>query len=335
MPRPSSYAEYADRLVRGDGNTTDDIQKALQVTLGGPLGWYELASGKKIASNYVQDALDWHPDNFTELFNEEDVYNSLSDEDWKNLRKMDPQSRLDWVKARKTQIAPELAAKADAKKKADTQAQEEAEFQKWRKDTMVRLDAFSKEMGMPVEELIRRGDLGVMNAGNDARVASGNAAYAAGLGGGGVSSMNTQRAVTDAQSKYQLQRQGLGLGATNSLLSNMGQMAHSNEATRQYEQGMNLQLQQANELARQRQHAEGQGKQAGMFGLAGGIIGGAYTGSMAGASAGYQLGSGLGGQMYGQYNPKPLTYPGGNSSPGSGSSGLGGWNSRNRYGGSQ
>lgn len=232
---------------------------------------------------------------------------------------------LDYLRKNRSQYAGSFQTPQDAAAKA--QVDKEAAFQQWRQSTMQRLDAFSKEMGLPVEELIKRGDLGVMNAGNNAISSAGSAAYGAGLDSGGVSSMNTQRAVTDAQSKYQLARQGLGLQATQGLLGEMGNMAHETEDTRRYEQGLNMSLQQANEQARQMRFAQGQQQTSQIFGAVGGAAG-AYFGGPAGASAGYNLGSGLGGAAYGQYRPNNLTYP-----SGSRGGGLGG--GRNPYGGSQ
>lgn len=210
---------------------------------------------------------------------------------------------------------------------AQAEKQKEAEFQAWRMSTMQRLDAFSKEMGMPVEQLIARGDLGIKNAGNTGRNLAGTAAYGAGLGDGGISNLNTQRAVTDAQSKYQMQRQQMGLNATQGLLGEMGNMSHDREDTRRYEQGMNMSLQQAQEQARQMQFAQKQQQNSQLWGTIGGVAGGIYGGP-AGAAAGQALGSGLGGQMSGTYKPTYMQYPSGRPTSG----GLGGGN---RYGGSQ
>jgi hypothetical protein len=273
-----------------------------------------------------------------------DVYSQMDERQWTELKGLSAVAQRNWIRTRANELKTGTgkprgvfqshrnlgdAQDPEADPAAAEQANNEAAYQKWRKDTMMRLDAFSKEMGMPVEELIKKGDLGVMNADKAATSAAGSASYGAGLGGGGVSSMNTQRAVTDAQAKYQLQRAGLGMQATTSLLGSMGQMAHENEDIRRYEQGMNLQMQNANEQLRQRQYAEGKGQQTALFGLAGGVVGGMYGGP-AGAAMGSQLGSGLGGMTYKQYTPQGFTYPKGSSATGSG--GLGG---KNPYGGSQ
>ncbi len=284
------------------------------------------------------------------------VYSQMDKQQWDELAGKQPDYQRQWIETRKrwlkqghddqgnpvkpgtfydpqtgqSGLSPEeQAAKAAQDKDIADGKAKEAAFQKWRADTMTRLDSFSKEMNMPVEELIKRGDLGVMNAGRNATSQAGSAAYGAGLGGGGVSSMNTQRAVTDAQSKYQLQRAQIGLGATNSLLGNMSDMAHSGEDTRRYEQGMNLQLQQAAEQQRQLAFSQKQAQAGKTMGLIGGGIGMMYGGPQ-GAAMGQSLGQGLGASSAGSYTPQGFSYPSGSSSPGSG--GLGG---RNPYGGSQ
>lgn len=241
---------------------------------------------------------------------------------------------LDYLKANKDKYSGifDTPESQKARADADRQQQEEAAYQQWRMKTMQRLDAFSKEMGMPVEELIKRGDLGVMNAGRTATTAAGNAAYGAGLGNTGISSMNTQRAVTDAQAKYQMGRQQLSLQATQGLLGEMGNMAHEREDTRRYEQGMNLQLQGAREQANQMRYAQNQQMLSQGLGIVGGVAG-AYFGGPAGASIGYNIGSGLGGMAAGGYRPTNLSYPSGTYRPGSG--GLGRYGGRNNFGGSQ
>lgn len=314
-----------------------------------PIGWAwgGLSGGKK---DPVQAALDGGQDYGDVPWTDNDamVYSQMDQDQWNELQGLRQENQKQWIKNRALELATgkgrpagkfwnpqtgqtEAGTDPRAGMDAKAQAAKEAAFQQWRQNTMQRLDAFSKEMGMPVEELIKRGDLGVMNAGNNAISSAGSAAYRAGLDSGGVSSMNTQRAVTDAQAKYQLQRQQLGLSATQGLLGEMGNMAHEGEDTRRYEQGMNLQLQQANEQARQRAFGEGQARQGQMFGMIGGLAGGMYAGPQ-GAAFGSQLGQGLGGYSYGQYKPHNMSYPGGSTAPGSGGYGLGG---NNRYGGSQ
>ena len=309
-----SYENYREGITK-DNNITDTSQRGLEMIFGGPIGWYEAITGKKVLSNNVQDALGWYP-NYEEM-NDKDVYDSMSDSDWKEFRKGNAGDRQNFVNQRKAELAPIKAEKDKQLAAENLSKQKEAEYQKWRKDMMLRLDAVSKEMGMSVEELIRRGDLGVMNAGATARSQAGSAAYRAGLGHGGISAMNTQRAVTDAQAKYQLQRQELGLQATNSLLGQMGQVGQEAEDKRRYEQNLNLQLQAAQEALRQRRHAEGQSN---TFGTIGAVWGG-IKGGPEGAQTGYGLGSAIDKATQPSYSPKPMKYP----------SGLGG----GYYGGSQ
>lgn len=288
---------------------------------------------------------------------DEEVYRQMDKQQWDELANKQTgingnnDAQRAWIEGRKRELASGAgrergtffdyaSGQSGLSPQEETQAKEvnnqkskEEAFQKWRQDTMMRLDDFSKQMNMPVEELIRRGDLGVRNAESNARSDAGSAAFGAGLSSGGVSSMNTQRAVTDAQSRYQLERAGLGLNATNSLMNNMSNMGREQEDIRRYEQGMNMQLQQTNEMARQRSYAEGAGRQSNLFGIAGGVLGAMYGGPLgrtAGATAGYQLGSGLGRATYGEYKPTQMSYPTGNTRYGGGLSG-----GRNPYGGSQ
>lgn len=310
-------------------NNTDYGQQAMAGIFGGPLGWIEAGLGNRFLLNYLTDLTGTTP-SFVEM-NDEDVFNSMTPDDWTEFNHMNDGERRQFVANRKKKLLPELEKRRKAEEEAALQKQKEAEFQKWREDTMKRLDTFSKEMGMPVEELIARGDLGVKNAGATAQNMANQAAMAAGVGGRGLSLANTQRAVTDAQAKYQLQRAQLGSQATQGLLGAMSGMSMEQEARRQYEQNMNLQLQQAQAAAQQQQYLQGQQRSGQMLGMIGGVVGGVYGGPT-GAAAGYQLGSGLGQASYGQgnqYKPYNYSYPSGTSQAGSG--GL----SNTRYGGAQ
>lgn len=262
------------------------------------------------------------------LSKDKEVFMSMSEGDWQSFSKMTTAQQNRWVQQRHK----DLVKQRQADEEEALQKKKEADFQKWREDTMKRLDTFSQEMNMPVEELIRRGDLGVTNAGNTASAQARQAAYGAGMGPRGLSLANSQRAVTDAQAKYQLQRAQLGSQATQGLLGAMSGMSMEQSAQRQYEQNMNLQLQQAQAAALQQQYLQKQQQASGMMGIAGGVIGG-YFGGAAGAQAGYQVGSGLGSYQYGSqnpYQPYQYSYPRGTSQPGSG-----GLSTTSKYGGSQ
>ncbi len=271
---------------------------------------------------------------------DKDVYSQMDAAQWQELGGLRHAQQADWITKRKQELAtgtgrprgvfqswknigqtPDDPAAAAAQAEA---AKKEAAFQQWRQDTMTKLSAYADEMNMPVEQLIAKGDLGVMNAGATGRSMASAAASSADAGLGGLSAKNTQRAVTDAQSKYQLQRSQLGLGATTQLLNTMGQVHGEGEDTRRYEQNMNLQMQQANQQASMMQFAQKQQQQGQLFGMIGGAIGG---------PSGYSIGSGLGQMSAGQYKPSGFSYPQGSSVPGSGGSGLG--NYKNNYGGSQ
>lgn len=329
MPLYDDYKSYQnqakyDDVRRGGGALAGQgkaqWQDAAAAALGGPIGWYEAATGKKVLSNQIH-GLFGDQAAYQEM-NDEEVFKSMSPQDWEAFNKMSPGERLSFVTSRRTQIAVGKAPKPGEQEAAN----KEKQFQEWKMQKMRDLDAFSKQMGMSVQDLIKAGDAGVQAAGANATSQAGAAAYGAGLTGGGVSAMNTQRAVTDAQQRYQMGRQQLGLQATNDLLGQMGQMGRENEDIRRYEQSMNLNLQNAQEQARQRNYAEGMGRQQSMFGLAGGVIGGVYGGPQ-GAAMGYNIGSGVGGMAYQPYTARAPQYPSGQRPQG-----LGGGPT---YGGSQ
>lgn len=250
-----------------------------------------------------------------------DVYSQMDAEQWEELSKLTSVGQRNWIKQRGWDLANgrgrprgkfQSHRNSGQPQQDDAagqgQANDEAAFQQWKMNKMRELDAFSKQMGMSVDQLIAAGDAGVMSAGNEGRSQAGAASFGAGLGQGGISTMNSQRAVADAQQRYQMGRQQLGLQANTELLNQMGQMGRESEDMRRYDNQMGLQMQQMQEAARQRNHAEGLGKQQSLFGLAGGVIGGVYGGPQ-GAALGYNLGSGLGGMGYKPYKAQTPTYP--------------------------
>jgi hypothetical protein len=231
----------------------------------------------------------------------EDVFNSMTDDDWATFKALPQNQQSAYILKRRQDIAAgKVAANAEQER-----VRKEQEYQAWRQQTMVRLDEFSKKMGMSVEELIKAGDAGVIAARNDAASMSGRQ----GLGlTGGVSAANTERAVADAAMRYQLQRQQMGAQATEGLLGQLNTQYLNDEDRRRYEQNMNLQLQSANGAAMAAKYAQAQQQQAGLMGMAGTVLGGIWGGAE-GAKAGGQIGPAFGTYQYGNSNPyQPYQY---------------------------
>lgn len=330
MPLYEDFEGYrsqanADNNRLAGGNTKDDWQRWGKSFLGGPIGIYEGVTGKNVLSDQLLNMVGDTPA-YSEMYDKR-VFDSMGPNDWAMFNKMNAGERLDFVTRRLAKIAGTYGKADAAKASADKNAQDEAAFQQWKMQKMRDLDAFSKKMGMSVEELLQSGDAGIQAATNEGRSSASAAAFGAGLTGGGISGMNTQRAVADAQTRYQMGRQQMGLQANTELLNQMGQMGREAEDMRRYDQGMNIQMQNTQEAARQRNYAEGLGRQQSMFGLAGGVIGGIYGGPQ-GAALGYNLGSGVGGMTYAPYSAKAPTY-----APQRTSYGLGGGSTN--YGGAQ
>lgn len=324
--RTKSWSDYEKRRkYERFGNTGQDIGVGLlRNFIGGPLGQiesaYGLASGKPTAG--INDAIGLgfgDGTTFNDMMNE-DVYNSLSPDEWTAFTKMPSHKQQEFISKRLLEISqrnPEIAAedRAAAREAAKQKSQED-----WRNETMTKLGAFADEMGMSVEQLMQRGDMGIKQVGATGANQAGQAAYAAGLGTGGVSALNTQRAYADAQQNYQLQRKQLGANALSNLGSMQQQQYMNDEDRRRYEQGMNMQMQQAEAQASQQAYQQQQQAAGGTLGMIGGAVG-AYFGGAGGATAGYQLGSSLGQSNYTQnnpYNAYKYSYPRGTSQPGSG-----------------
>lgn len=235
---------------------------------------------------------------------DEGVFMSMSDDDWARFKMMSTREQDAFIEQRRAQI-PDAAK---AKSEADLAAQKEAEYQKWRQDTMRRLDDFSKEMGKPIDQLIREGDLGAISARDTGANMGAQAGYNAGVSGGGLSVANTQRAQTSAGLGYQMQRQQMGAQATQGLLGAMAGVSQEGAQQRAYNDNLNLTLQQAQAAAQQQRYQQASAQSGQTMGLIGAGVG-AYFGGAAGAQAGYGLGSGLGQSSYQNQNPyQPYQY---------------------------
>lgn len=325
--RTKNWADYQAQAGRGGtnggvtgaqtGTTQQDMARAI---LGGPVGWYEAATGKSLLGD--SDPFDGTTLNAGMT---EEIYNSMSPEEWQHFAKLGRAGQQEWIAQRTKELASYNKRKNYVDPAIAEQKAKEEAYQKWRNDVMTRLDDFSKKMGMSVDQLIASGDAGVQAAQNTGL----RAGAAQGLGlSGGLSTLNSQKAAADSMNAYQMQRQQMGLNATSALMGGLQQQYMNDEDRRRYEQGLNLQLQQAQGAAQQQLYNQKLQQSGGTLGLIGAGVG-AYFGGAAGAQAGYSLGSGLGQQQYMQnnpYRPYQYRYP---SSTGGGS-GLGG-----RYGGAQ
>lgn len=203
-------------------------------------------------------------------------------------------------------------------------------YQQWADQVMVRLDDFSKQMGKPLDQLLKEGDLGARSATDMGANQAATQAYGRGLGGGGISALNTQRAALSAGLGYQQNRQAMGLQATQGLMG-----ALQNKSLN--DQQINLQLQNAQANAEAYSAAQHQAMMQAAGSVLGGVAGGVASYAGGGSfSGGYQTGSQIGGGLggiYGAQGYQPYQYRPPTSSPTT-SSGSGGGGS-NHYGGSQ
>lgn len=302
--RTNSWEQYANQRKYDSGRTGQDWGRAI---LGGPVGWGEVANGKGLLGD--NDPFSGTTMNFNMT---EDVYNSMSPEEWAHFAKMSNDEQVAFIQQRRQAVMQGGINKAVGQRdpnspegQARAKAAKDAEYEAWRKQTLTRLDDFSKKMGMSVDQLIQSGDAGVKAAQMTGERAAAQQALAAGAGPGGLSMLNTQKAAADSMNNYQMQRQGMGLQATQSLMGGLQNQYMNDEDRRRYEQGMNLQLQQAQAAAQQQKYMMGQQQASGLGGLVGTGIG-AYFGS---PQAGQAIGSQLGASSYQGSNPyKPYQY---------------------------
>lgn len=331
--RTKDWADYQNfRKTNRVGNTYQDLATfGVRGTLGGIAGQAEgiganasgngSAGGNDLLGIHVGDGTTIN-DNMTE-----DVYNSMSADEWNAFAHMTRAQQDQFIVRRSKEAGKYYNDKRESDKAAAAQAAEEAKYKAWRESALQRLDKFSQEMGKPLDQLLREGDAGAQAATTTGANQAATAAYGRGIGGGGLSTANTQRAFLDAGQGYTLQRQQMGAQATQGLLQGLQGEYMNGEDRRRYEQGLNLQLQQAQAGAYNQQYQQHSQQAGGTLGLIGAGVG-AYFGGAAGAQAGYSLGSGIGSQNYQNQNPyqaPQYKYP---SSTNTGLSG-------GRFGGSQ
>lgn len=303
------YKETAANQAKyGSGGTASDIGSAI---LGGPAGMLSGALGQHNPLTAGGASFGAHLAH-AELANASDgeaLFNAMTDDEANAFEHMDGNQRAAFLAKLRTRVG--------AKTEQDTK---EADYQKWRQSALQRLDDISKKMNMSVDQLIASGDSGARTAQGVGERQGAMQGLAAGAGGGGISNLNTQKAVADSLNNYQMQRQQVGLQATQGLLGGLQQEYMSDEDRRRYDDAIK-------QAEYNRGYQSQMNQSAGLMGLVGTGVG-AYFGGAAGAQAGGQLGQAGGQYLYGQSNP----YAPPPSSHSSG--GLGGYKSPN-YGGSQ
>lgn len=310
------YDNYDDyqRYLKDYNNSQQGGQWARNI-LGGPIGWIMNATGKRNAfENTIHEGL-YGGIAFEEM-NDRDVYESMQPGDWDAFNKMSNEERRAFMVKRKAEVGKQKSVESEQQAAADKEKENAAQRDKFRNDQIARLDAFAKEMGMPVEQLMQT-DAYAKALRDQTYAQSAQGAANSGLGYGGMSAMNADQTTKNALLGYQMQRQQAGAQATQQAFNMMSQVENDAEGRRRYEQDMNMQLQAAQQQAQMRNYAEQQGKKQGLYSMAGGIIGGMYGGPT-GAAFGSQLGSGLAGSTSQPYQATGYKYPTGTSARGSG-----------------
>lgn len=336
MPPPpgygsTSYEDYQQKMRQQQdqmagrtgtqGNYYDDSSRGFQAAFGGPIGWYEAATGRK------NDLENWTRNNifgqydYSGAMNDKDVYESMNEDDWKSFNRSNAEEQAAFVKQRKSEIAPQLAAKQKAAEAEAARQKNEAERGQFQTDMIKRLDSFAKEMGMSVDQLMQT-DSYAKALSQQTYANSAQSAYGSGLGYGGISAMNADQTTKNALLGYQMQRQQAGAAATQNAFGMMETMGQDAENRRRYEQGLDLQLQGAQQQAQMANYQQQQQQKAGLYSLAGGVIGGMYGGPT-GAAFGSQLGGGLAGATSTPYQARGFNYPSNTGNYGSYGSGGG------------
>lgn len=306
----NDYAHYAATAQnqKNYGRAADSVN----FFLGGPVGWGKAATGwGGLGGNFGEHRADagLSEEDFNLMTDEEhDAYENLNQNQRAIfLEKMRKKRQTEGAEGKKRKAAEDELAK----KKADREAAQALLLKK--------IQAFADEMNMPVDQLLQRDDYAKMLQANT-QTAAMTGAMGRGIGPGGISTANADYASKRALLGYQQQRQDRGqqaMAGAYGMLANEGIQA---EGIRRYEQGLDLQMQQAQAAQQYQKYMQGMNKEAGMWGLAGGALG-AFVGGPTGAAAGQQLGSSVGGMQYQNNNPfkgYEFKYPSGSGTSGGG-----------------
>jgi hypothetical protein len=258
----------------------------------------------------------WNQD----LAQNKDVFQSMNDEDWAEFSKMGSKDQSNWVAKRKAEL-PKRKAQSDAEKAQ----KDEAEKRKGAENDIIsKLRAFADEMNMPIEQLLQKDEFAKALQAHTTNTALTGAA-GRGLGPGGISTQNADYTSKKALLGYQMQRQQMGQQAENQAFGMINNQGLRAEDLRRYNQGLDLQQQQADAARKYQMYLQGVGQAGQTMGMVGGVIGGIYGGA-AGATAGQKVGSSFGEYQYQQnngYNPYSYKAPSGVYSQGGNNTGGG------------
>lgn len=306
------YKHYRDTAIAQKNNGR--ASSVINAFIGGPAGWYKEAAGEGgIGGNYGEHHADFG-------LSEAD-YEAMTDEEHDAYEKMNQNQRASFLEKMRTARKTEADAAAAQKAEEDKLAKQRADREAAQDDLVKKLSLFADEMNMSVDQLMQRDD--VAKALNE-QTFQHAARAGGGAGPGGLSAYNTRLATEQALIGYRTQRQGMAQQAWNQAHGMLGNQMNQAEDIARYNQGLNLQLQEAEAARQQAAYAQRLGAQQGLGGMIGGIAG-AYFGGPTGAAMGQQVGSQLAGQRYQQNNPYKayqFKYP--SSSRPKGGGGLGG-----------
>jgi hypothetical protein len=295
-----AFLDAAQKQQANQGNMT-----SFRLGLGGPVGWYEVLSGGKREPLGLENAIFGDPADARGM--NKAVFESMGPEDWDAYNKMSDQERFNFASKRSADI---MAGKAKGQAAQNAEQSKLDQLNAAKTELINKVKAFADEMNMPVDELMKKdGFAQALNSSTFSRASTD--ASNRGLGLGGISNANADFATKQALLGYQFQRQQAGANALQNAFNMTSQQGATNEDIRRYEQGMNLQLQQAQAARQAAQYQQGLSQRQGMGSLAGGIIGGVYGGP-SGAAFGSQIGGSIAGSTYGTYKPYQYSYPSGN-----------------------
>lgn len=303
--RTGSWKEYQQLLnskgafgMQRGGNSEQALQNAGRTILGGPVGAYEAVSGKPLFGGNDP----WSGSTLNRNMTEE-VYNSLSAEEWKQFAHLSHEDQITFIKNKQAEIQaynndPNRLAQIEAERKL----KEEEANRKIQQDMLIKkVQDFAAQMNMPVDKLMQQdGFAQALNRQTYQNTAANS--MSGGMGPGGYSQNVANDATTRALTAYQFQRQQAGQQALGSAFGMINQQNVMAEDIARYNQGMNLQMQQAQAAQQMQQYMQGLGQQQGFGGMIGGIIGGAYGGPT-GAAMGQSIGSNMAGTRYQSSNP--------------------------------
>lgn len=273
--------------------------------LGGPVGWYELASGKSLLGGN-------DPFNGTTINRNmtEDVYNAMTPQEWQAFAKMSDDEQANFISSKSREVAKGKSQQDAADKAQAALDKQRSDREAAQADLIKKVQAFADEMNMPIDQLMQKDGFAQALRNTTYQNSMGNAMNT-GAGAGGLSQANADQTTKNALLGYQFQRQQAGQQALGNAFNMIGQQNATAEDIARYNQNMNLQMQALQAQRQAADYQQGLSRSGGTLGLVGAGLG-AYFGGAAGAQAGYQIGSGIGQQNYQTSNPYQAyryTYP--------------------------